>query len=845
MKISSTKSDRISQLGPDSPAKAGSPRAEAQGLELDDSEKRELIELVRRYKQSWFLQRRMIVKRVLKAYEFFKGNHFISFDPESFQWFDALEAAFSGQASPTEDLSLYRFATNFYQMLGFAFVAALSAQVPKTRFLPENAEREEDIATARAASRVQEIIERQNHIKSLHKQGLLFLWMAGSYFRHTRYIVDSDRAGTHKEPVVETKKINVLPARFVCKQCGHENPQERLQATGHRLEQRQDQNYKTLNAKETGQQRNTERENETPEQPEITTEIGSKPQSGDNAAICRTCGNPLSDNDFFPAEQIEVPVITEHKEMPNGMVAMTLYSALMVDAAPYAKNLRETPILNVDEEVDIASLRASYPKQWEALRTSLGPMLSEAQNERTARQMVYSESGARSNFIQDLMPTLSRSWIQSWAFNYIENQETARKLKKIFPKGCLLVNVGDLFLEAREARLTDEWSWAGTIQETFGLFPPAVGDAAIPLQERINDVANITHEYMDRLAAGMVLYNSNLIDGEALNAKPMLPGILNPVKMKQTASAMGNRLEDAIVQVKAEIDANIYSYADKLVFTAQLISGTPPQIFGGAGDPHIETMGGQQQQLSTAMGKLSLFWDNVRDEHAHAAEIAVKCAQENMTEDWISVSTDESGKYRNDYVRLDEMEGSIHAYPETDQSFPMTWQEVKAFWDKLIEFGSSGKNPYINAIMDEPANQEQIATWTGVPGLVVPGRDMRNKVLRTIDLLMQQKAIRCAAEGGHGPGSVPLEVPSIQPDKELDDMDVIAKTVRQWAQKNFDKKDENPEGFRNVILYYKMAVQYGVEKQAIGNRRQVTAEKSTPTAKPKANISPQMNADTG
>src|SRR5215472_11115607 len=234
-------------------------------------------------------------------------------------------------------------------------------------------------------------------------------------------------------------------------------------------------------------------------------------------------------------------------------------------------------------------------------------------------------------------------------------------------------------------------------------------------------------------------------------------------------------------------------------------------------------MCGQQQQLSTAMGKLSLFWDNVRDEHAQAAGVAVNCAQQNMTEDWISVSTDESGEYRNNYVRLDEMQGNIHAYPETDQSFPMTWQEVKAFWEKLIEFGGSGKNPYINAIMDEPSNQEQIATWTGVPGLVVPGRDMRNKVLRTIDLLMQQKPARVAppptaVDGGDSPSAGDnIEIPSIEPDKELDDMEVIARTVRQWAQKNFDKKDENPDGFRNVILYYKMAVQYGVEAAARQN----------------------------
>src|SRR5258708_4877861 len=88
------------------------------------------------------------VKRVLKAYEFFKGNQFISFDPESFQWFDALEASFGRNTNDNQDLNLYQFATNFYQMLGSAFVAALSAQLPKTRFLPENAEREEDIGTA-------------------------------------------------------------------------------------------------------------------------------------------------------------------------------------------------------------------------------------------------------------------------------------------------------------------------------------------------------------------------------------------------------------------------------------------------------------------------------------------------------------------------------------------------------------------------------------------------------------------------------------------------------------------------------------------------------------------------
>ena len=83
---------------------------------------------------------------------------------------------------------------------------------------------------------------------------------------------------------------------------------------------------------------------------------------------------------------------------------------------------------------------------------------------------------------------------------------------------------------------------------------------------------------------------------------------------------------------------------------------------------------------------------------------------------------------------------------------------------------------------------------------------MRNKVLRILDLLVQQQPVQQPVNGQM------VEMPSIQPDQELDDLDVIMKTVRQWAQKNFDKQDENAAGFRNVVLYYKLAEQYQQQK---------------------------------
>lgn len=732
--------------------------------ELSADEQQELIQLVRKYKQQWYLARRLILKRVLKAHEFFKGNQFISFDPESFQWFDALESSFSSDGSGA-DLEMYQFATNFYQMLGFAFVAALSSQVPKTRALPENAEKEEDIATAKAFSTVQEIIERKNQIASLHKQALLELWLSGCFFRHTRYVVDADAAGTHKEPSLEISQQVMLPARYSCSGCAATTPA----------------------------------------------------QQGQQQPGCSNCGNPLSDQDYFPEEQMEIPVAQEFKDVANGMVTMDVYGPMHVDVHPRAGDLTETPILNLDQEVSVGVLRSMYPLKWDEIRKETGGMSQDSTQEKQNRNIIFGEGTGGSALMQEQLPTYSRTWIQPWAFNDIDDKVKVDKYKKLFPDGVLLCNIGDTFLDAQPAKLAKEWTHCGTVKKKFGMFPPAVGDAAIPVQERINDTGNITHEYMDRLAGGIILANSDGI-GNELGSTPLLPGRLNRVKLPKAIQS--TRLADQIVQIKCELDNNIYGYTDKLVFWMQLLVGTPPQIFGGAGDPNVQTKGGQEQQLSTAMGKLGGFWDECRDESAKASELAVNCAAENMNDDWFDVVTDSSGQFRNEYVFLDDMRGSIHAYPETDQGFPMTHSEISAWWNKLIEYAAGGKNPLANAILDEPANQEQIAIWTGVPGLVVPGKEMRNKCMQIIDRLMKEPPVQTMAPvpnpadpTGQSQIMQPITMPSIQPDPLTDDMGIIVEVVKEWSYKNWTTADEDPQHWANVMGYLKLAVSFQQKNQ--------------------------------
>ena len=85
------------------------------------------------------------------------------------------------------------------------------------------------------------------------------------------------------------------------------------------------------------------------------------------------------------------------------------------------------------------------------------------------------------------------------------------------------------------------------------------------------------------------------------------------------------------------------------------------------------------------------------------------------------------------------LQGNVHAYPDTDQGFPITAAELRQRWMDLME--AAARNPMAQAIFDDPSNQEQAATALGVPGMTVPGAAMRSKVLQNIDKLIQSQPI--------------------------------------------------------------------------------------------------------
>lgn len=714
-----------------------------------------LLDLIDKYTIRWAPVRRRRIRQVLRSREYFKGNQYISFDTDNFTWFDPLEAMFDGDPDK-EDLGVYRYVNNIHQMLALSFVAALSPQVPKTQYMPADAERLEDLATAKAASRLQQVIERKNNIKRIQKMELLLLWTDGCYFSYQRFLVDSDRGKTHREP--EWGMVpGELPDRFECPNCGATTPAANMPS------------FAQMSC------------------------MGDQKQPG--------CGQPLSPSNYYPAEPIEYPGITGYKDVPNGMVAIDVYGILNVVAAPYANRLYQSPLLRLDEEVDLGSVRSAYPDKWDDLKSgefSTGDTMLE----RMARQRVLNMIGGRNNMTTDEMPTFSRSWIQPWAFASLTGKSLAQQLKQMFPDGVMVVHVGRTFLEARKANSRDSWTWCGMV-EGYGLNPPGVGDVVLDVQDRFNDSGNSMAEHMDRNATGLVLVDGSAIDSRKLNNKPMLAGTLTEIPRK--GPNMNKPMRDIVTQITLGQTPGLAEYMDKLLLFAQLVSGVLPQIFGGS-DPNVKTAQGQRQMYNIALGRLGLFWDNVREEHAEKAGLCVRIAAKNYTADILDVVATGDQEFRNEYVRINDLSGEFHAYAETDQGFPQTYAEIQQrLQDLFTAAQGEAAQTLIMEIMEDPANQKTIANYLLPANIVLPGDDARIKYTRIINILLGQKAKLING----------VMVPSILVDQTYDRkyVELIKQVVNDWAIKNWKLQADNPDGWNNVLAYYTMAAELGAQME--------------------------------
>lgn len=742
----------------DNPLKTEQQQSQKDSADAEREEDDALKQIRLDAKQSWMSKRQAVVRRILKAFEYLKNNPYAVTNYGTSEM-DPIAKVVAGIVKADES-SNYEYNDNVYQMLCLSFMACLGPDVAKTRWMPNDPQEEDDLSFAKKASTMMAEVERMNDFASLGYLEMLYFWTGGTYFSYVRNIVDAVRAGISKKPVMAMQDVPVFPDRYLCPNCGTPQP--------------------------------------------------AKQYSPFTKPSCFDCQTPLGQKDWYPAESMPMPMQIDEIEQPNSMTAVDIFCSLNVDVDPDASELSKTPILDLEGEMDSAAVRAAYPHRYaEIAPGEYSDAATGSSTDRKARESVSSPAAAKGITSTERKGSFSRCWIQPWAFNALKDQELAKRLIAKYPKGVKLVTYGnDVVLEKRPESLLEHWTEARVIKGV-GMNPFGVGDVAISVQDRIDDTANNIHIYMDRMALPPVLANAALVDVNALGRQQWGGGRAIGVYPSMKTPGMRYSLQEALWQPTFHADNKIYDYSQTLMMLMQLLTGVQPQIFGAGTQKGVDTFGGQQQMLNTAMGRLMMFLTASRSEKAKRSKLCVKCMANDIDgQRRIVVPSQVDDQYENEYVRESDVQGEIHAFPDADQGFPASYGEMR---DRLLQIlGMIEKNPVLQRMLNDPDTQKLLAIYLLPEGAKLPGDSERTKIKLLLSQLANAQPI---LQPDPASGQM-MPMPSVQPDPDFDDFDMIVEIAKDWGQRNYQLATTNPNGYANVRAYLKLATIMAAKKAA-------------------------------
>jgi hypothetical protein len=740
-----------------------------------------LRELVRQYRQEGIVARRNEIRRIRQAHLFWQGLQYAWWNPNDMNWHLPYENR-SSDDRQLEEMPRYQFVTNFYQGFGLSFISVLSQDVPSVRFYPQSSQSLEDIAAARVATDVSELVERNNHIEDLLSLIGYFLWTDGKLGAYVRYVADGQRFGFHEEQLLAAIEIPLGEDKYVCPECGKETVADA---------------------------------NDTVGATDSDGTAGGAHPSPTTDLECAGCGAELTDVHLRKAERVTVPRVVGTRRVPNGQEVISIAGGLELNTPVWANEMHEYPYLQWQAEVHRAKLKAAYPLAADKIEAapSQGPDDVYA---RVSRLSV--EQGLPSIHPGDALMnliTFDRTWLRPWAFYSVEDEAVRNELLALFPDGCYIGFAGDVYCEARNESMDDHWRVLHALPGD-GQNRPSVGDSLVQVQERYNVLSNMqaeTYEY----GIPPIYADPQVLDFDALANQVAEPAAHFPARARPGQPLAAGFFQPAPAQVPPDM---IRHQQDLIGPVAQFLTGLFPAIFGG-GMEDVKTASGYALARDQAMGRLGLVWRRTKQFYADVMLLGVDCFRKNRPEDAEIPLLGPDGVLDTRVIRTADLKGNVIAHPEADETFPRLKSQQRGVLQQLFTLN----DPLIQEALTEPANIGYIKNVLGLSELVIPGEDSRNKQLREIQLLLAGAPIvismhpsgdahavsddgsEDAATGAasrqspvKNHQSQALILPSVPVDQLLDDHAVEFEECKRWANSEAGQtaRMTNPTGFANV-----------------------------------------------
>ncbi|MFY9751584.1 MAG: hypothetical protein WAJ92_03010 [Candidatus Acidiferrales bacterium] len=717
--------------------------------------------------------RRQEVRRIKQAHQFWRGLQYLWWNERDQNWHLPFEQKLYDHSS-VEDLPRYEFVTNIYQAFGLSIVSVLSQDVPRVRFFPASAQAEEDVAAAKAATEVAQLVERNNRVGTLMVDEAFHLWTGGKVGAYVRYVVDGQRFGFHPEMEIGTRDVKVGNDVYVCPKCGEETPAAPIPKAA-------------VGA--------------APGDIRVAASGNSEIRASKGPDACAACGAVLTEEDFVASEVITVPATQTRLRVPNGQEVLTMVGALELKTPPWANEMHEYPYVQWNMEVHQARLRAAYPQAAD----KIGPPVATGSQEyeRLAR-LAQSQGGPLTeggDFNINLI-TFGRTWLRPWAFFALDDKSLRDELLGLFPDGAYVAFAGDAYCESRNENMDDHWRVLHALPGDGSSGRPALGDALISVQERFNTLSNLqmeTYEY----GIPPIYADSEVLDFDALQNQTAEPGAHYPARAKT-----GQSLAEGFFQPDAaQVPPDLAQHAANLMGpVAQFLTGAFPALFGGA-MTNNDTAAGYAMARDQAMGRIGLVWRNMKFFHADIMLLAVDCFRRNRPQDVEVTLLGAGAAFESKWIRLADLKGNLFSYPETDEQYPTLWSQQRAVLMQLL----ATPDPQIQAVLGHPENMGLLKRLIGLEEFVLPDEESRTKQYREIAQMLGETPVieRNPATGNE------TALPSVMPDEFADNHTVELEICRRWFSSDGGQvaKIEAPAGYANVRAHAMLHQAYALKQQ--------------------------------
>jgi hypothetical protein len=472
---------------------------------------------------------------------------------------------------------------------------------------------------------------------------------------------------------------------------------------------------------------------------------------------CPSCGTPME----------VTTVLDSISESPKSRTLIKMWGPLNVKVSYYAAEQANCGYLihTVDEMK--AFMKHEYPHIADKIDADISSYES---FERISRTPSPYNSNTRTDDSSNLVAH-RKIWLRPWMFEVLgENKKAEKeKLKKMFPNGCYVSFVNDVYAESRDEDLDKYWTVGNASLSRF-IHSDSLGNTLVSPQEMRNVLTNLTLDTIEH-AIPAAFADTETVDFDTYSKHEARPGMLYPAKRKP-----GENLSQSFYeQGRATVSKEVGTFAAQLDKDGQLVSGAFPSIYGGTTGGSSRTAQEYNMSRQMALQRLSIAWKLMNQFWAEMKSKCVHIYVENMLGDE-KYTKMQNNSYETIWIKKAETTGHVgEVEAEGADTFPVSTAQKQALLMQLLQLN----NPMINEALFDSENRKIIADSMAFPELSIPGEDQRIKQARET----QEMSLKL----------IPLE-----PDPDIDDHQIHINSLKKFlvGAAGWELQRTNPQAFQ-------------------------------------------------